>query len=188
VRKTWDAGAVGVDRFAARLLAPHGIRGDCHYGSQGVIAECEARGIPHLFNLRPSAKVKTLLAALEQKGGWVDCGQGFEGIEGELQLTGWNRKRRVIVARRRVKSPGGEPEKTDLPLLIRCGELPMELVAYEYIVLVTKMPYGAPALVTLYSEPGEAENPFDELKNQWGWARFTTQDLDRHQVTAHLII
>jgi len=75
----------------------------------------------------------------------VDCGQGFEGIEGELQLTGWNRKRRVIVPRRRVISPSGEAEKTDLPLLIRCGELPMELVAYEYIVLVTTMPYGPPS-------------------------------------------
>jgi hypothetical protein len=34
---------------------------------------------------------------------------------------------------------------------------------------------------------GDAENPFDELKNQWGWAGFTTQDLDRCQVTARLI-
>jgi hypothetical protein len=126
---------------------PHGIRGDCNYGSQGVMAECEARGIPYLFKLSQSAKVKTLLAALEQKVGWVDCGQGFEGIEGELQLTGWNRKRRVIVARRRVKSTGGEAEKTDLLLLSRCGELSMELVAYEYIVLVTTMPFGAPALL-----------------------------------------
>lgn len=46
---------------------PHGIRGDCPYGSQGVMPECEARGIPYLFKLRQSAKVKTL--ALEQKGG-----------------------------------------------------------------------------------------------------------------------
>jgi hypothetical protein len=34
---------------------------------------------------------------------------------------------------------------------------------------------------------GDAENPFDELKNQWGWAGFTTQDLDRCQVTARFI-
>jgi hypothetical protein len=33
------------------------------------MAECEALGIPYLFKLRQSAKVKTLLAALEQKGG-----------------------------------------------------------------------------------------------------------------------
>ena len=30
-------------------------------------------------------------------------------------------------------------------------------------------------------------HPLDELKNQWGWAGFTTQDIDRCQVTARLI-
>ena len=39
----------------------------------------------------------------------------------------------------------------------------------------------------LYRERGDAENPFDELKNQWGWAGFTTQDFARCQVTARLI-
>jgi hypothetical protein len=151
------------------------------------MAECEARNIPYLFKIRQTAKVKTLIDALEQKGGWVDCGQGFEGIEGELRLSGWSRQRRVIVARRRIQTEVSEAEKTALPLLTRCGELPMELVTYQYIVLVTTMPYKAPALVGLYRERGDAENPFDELKNQWGWAGFTTQDLDRCQVTARLI-
>jgi len=166
---------------------PHAIRGDCNYGSEGVMAECEARNIPYLFKIRQTAKVKTLIDALEQKGGWVDCGQGFEGIEGELRLSGWSRQRRVIVARRRIQTEVSEAEKTALPLLTQCGELPMELVTYQYIVLVTTMPYKAPSLVALYRERGDAENPFDELKNQWGWAGFTTQDLDRCQVTARLI-
>jgi hypothetical protein len=166
---------------------PHAIRGDCNYGSEGGMAECEARNIPYLFKIGQTAKVKTLIDALEQKSGWVDCGQGFEGIEGELCLSGWSRQRRVIIARRRVQTEGGEVEKTALPLLTQCGGLPMELVSYDYIVLVTTMPYKAPALVALYGERGDAENPFDELKNQWGWARFTTQDLDRCQVTARLI-
>ncbi len=166
---------------------PHAIRGDCNYGSEGVMAECEARNIPYLFKIRQTAKVKTLIDALEQKGGWLDCGQGFEGIEGELRLSGWSRQRRVIVARRRIQAEGGEAQKTALPLLTQCGELPMELVSYDYIVLVTTMPYEAPALVALYRERGDAENPFDELKNQWGWAGFTTQDLDRCQVTARFI-
>ena len=166
---------------------PHAIRGDCNYGSEGVMAECEARNIPYLFKIRQTAKVKTLIDALEQKGGWVDCGQGFEGIEGELRLSGWSRQRRVIVARRRIQTEVSEAKKTALPLLTQCGELPMELVTYQYIVLVTTMPYKAPSLVALYRERGDAENPFDELKNQWGWAGFTTQDLDRCQVTARLI-
>jgi hypothetical protein len=113
---------------------PHAIRGDCNYGSEGVMAKCEARNIPYLFKIRQTAKVKTLIDALEQKGGWVDCGQGFEGIEGELRLSGWSRQRRVIVARRRIQAEGGEAAKSALPLLTQCGELPMELVSYDYIV------------------------------------------------------
>jgi hypothetical protein len=65
--------------------------------------------------------------------------------------------------------------------------LPVESESHEYIVLASTMPYGVDALVRLYRERGDAENPFDELKNQWGWAGFTTQDIDRCQVTARLI-
>jgi hypothetical protein len=64
----------------------------------------------------------------------------------------------------------------------------MEVVSYEYIVLVSTMPYGVAALVPLNWERGDAENPFDELKNQCGGgAGSTTQDMDRCHVTARLI-
>jgi hypothetical protein len=93
----------------------------------------------------------------------------------------------VIVARRLVKQEATEDDKEALPLLTQNGELPLEVVSYEYIVLVSTMPYEVASLVPLYRERGDAENPFDELKNQWGWAGFTTQDMDRCQVTACLI-
>ena len=41
-------------------------------------------------------------------------------------------------------------------------------------------------LAQLYRDRGDAENAFDELKNQWGWGGFTTQDLKRTQVTARM--
>ena len=170
-----------------RECRPHAIRGDCNYGNEANMVECEKRGIPYLFKLRQTAKVKNLISLLEQEGGWVDCGQGFEGIEGEVRLGGWSRKRRVIVARRLVKQEATEDEKKALPLLTQNGELPLEVVSYEYIVLVSTMPYEVASLVPLYRERGDAENPFDELKNQWGWAGFTTQDMDRCQITARLI-
>jgi len=34
---------------------------------------------------------------------------------------------------------------------------------------------------------GDAENTFDELKNQWGWGGFTTQDLHRCQLSARAV-
>jgi hypothetical protein len=43
------------------------------------------------------------------------------------------------------------------------------------------------ALAQLYRDRADSENPFDELKNQWGWAGFTTADIDRCQLMARLI-
>ena len=41
-------------------------------------------------------------------------------------------------------------------------------------------------LAQLYRDRGDAENMFDELKNQWRWGGFTTQDLKRTQITARM--
>jgi hypothetical protein len=40
------------------------------------------------------------------------------------------------------------------------------------------------AIAQLYRDRGDAENAFDELKNQWGWGGFTTHDLKRCRLTA----
>jgi hypothetical protein len=44
-------------------------------------------------------------------------------------------------------------------------------------VLVTSLPYEMLSVTQLYRDRAEVENPFDELKNQWSWAGFTTHDL-----------
>jgi len=41
--------------------------------------------------------------------------------------------------------------------------------------------------VKSYRERANTENPFDELKNQWGWAGLTTRDFERGQIMARLI-
>jgi hypothetical protein len=43
------------------------------------------------------------------------------------------------------------------------------------------------AVAQLYRDRAEAENLFDELKNRWGWAGFTTQDHQRCQVLARIV-
>ena len=42
-------------------------------------------------------------------------------------------------------------------------------------------------LAQLYRDRADSENPFDELKNQWGWGGFTTRDLARCQLMARFI-
>ena len=43
------------------------------------------------------------------------------------------------------------------------------------------------SLAQLYRDRADAENGFDELKNQWGWGGFTTRDLKRCQHIVRLI-
>jgi len=38
-----------------------------------------------------------------------------------------------------------------------------------------------------YRDRGDAENNFDELKNQWGWAGFTTKDRKRCQIMGRIV-
>jgi hypothetical protein len=79
---------------------PTFIRGDCGYGSDSVMVECEQRGVPHLFKLRHTQKVKTRVKQMMAQGAiWQDCGDGGESIEARLRLGGWKKDRRVVLVR-----------------------------------------------------------------------------------------
>lgn len=162
------------------------LRGDCAFGNEGVLIQAEEHGLNYLFKLRLTRKPKDLIRLLERQGQWVDAGQGWMGREGTLQLHGWSRARRVIVLRRTRK----EAAKNNIGsgLLLGWNDLfPVQATEYEYAVLVTSLKEEILSVAQLYRDRGDAENNFDELKNQWGWAGFTTPDLFRCQVTARNI-
>ena len=54
-------------------------------------------------------------------------------------------------------------------------------------MLVTSTTHEIVALAQLYRDRADAENNFDELKNQWGWGGFTTQDLARCRLMARMV-
>jgi len=59
---------------------------------------------------------------------------------------------------------------------------------YEYSVLVTSREERDLARLTQdYRNRADAENMFDELKNQWGWTGYTTRDTKRSQLMARLV-
>ena len=156
--------------------------GDASYGHEGLLAECEARHQKYLFRLRQSLGVKQLVQTLERQSGWQPAVNGWEGMEGRLQLAGLTAKRRVVVLRRK-RERKAESESTRAlgwPLLAQCGPAP----EYEYQVLVTNLSEELLSLADLYRRRADAENIYDELKNQWGWGGFTTQDRVRCQVAA----
>lgn len=172
-----------------RSLWPAFVRGDCNYGTEGSMAEAEEQRLDYLFKLRQTRGVKTLIERLFASRTWQAAGQGWEGAEASLRLQGWTRSRRVVVLRRRLRgklaitSKARQIGQTELALLEAgdCG------VAYEYAVLVTSLRDEISTLAQHYRDRADAENIYDELKNQWGWGGFTTRDVHRCQVMARII-
>jgi hypothetical protein len=162
---------------------PYCVRGDAGFGNDAVMAGLEERKIPYLLKLRATKNVKRHIENIFFRHGWVEAGQGFEGRDGELALRGWQRPRRVIVLRRRLK---GEvllaEESTQLQMAFVESDSPA--MRYEYVVLVTDLTHEICTLAQLYRDRADSENTFDELKNQWAWGGFTTQDLKRCRFNA----
>src|ERR1022692_1022759 len=171
------------------------LRGDCHWGAENAMAGAEKRGIRYLFKLKQSANVKKLIGKVFQQEEWVEAGQGWQGRVDELRLSGWSQSRRVAVLRRplpgKTETEGASRKKSarkaasqlslDLPEMTHRG------VLYEYVVLVTSLTEGVHTLAQHYRDRGDVENNFDEMKNQWGWAGFTTQDRKRCQIMGRTI-
>lgn len=163
------------------------LRGDVAYGGESVLREAEARDQPYLTKLRLTANVKRLVRKLFNAHAWTEAGQGWEGMEEELQLSGWSRSRRVVVLRRKLTGEMLITGKDDRQGLLAFIESEAPTARYEYAVLVTSTPHEILTLAQLYRDRADAENNFDELKNQWGWGGFTTQDLKRCRLMARMV-
>jgi len=176
-----------LDRIG-RDLWPRLLRGDTGIGSESFMREAESRCIDYLSKLRLTANVKRLIERTFMKDGWCNAGQGWQGREDTLRLTGWSRGRRTVVLRRRLKDGVvGHASGQNGQLLLGFAEIGPNREMYEYAVLVTSLDAEVLTVAQLYRDRADCENVFDELKNQWGWGGFTTQDLARCQLAAQMV-
>jgi hypothetical protein len=164
------------------------VRGDSGYGNEGILLELEGRAQPYLLRLRQTPNVQRLVAMAFTRTDWsAPDSQGCQMIGSEVRLHGWSKTRRVVIVRQRLKGGiarqrriDGRQLQLDLqPAVFQAGER-----LWEYAVLVTDVAYPIEAIAQLYRDRADAENAFDELKNQWGLGGFTTQDMTRCQTMA----
>jgi hypothetical protein len=176
-------------------------RGDCGYGSELTMLEHEQRGLPYLFKLRHTAKVKELVARMMRQGAlWQDCGDGWQALETTLCLGGWTKERRVILVRenpakapvREAGKPGrGKDRQKLLPNTQGVGwDAQATPWSGKIAVLVTSLDaqaFPTQVIPKHYRDRADAENCFDELKNQWGWNGFTSRRLASSRIMANLV-
>ncbi len=165
---------------------PKFIRGDSGFGTDAIMTEAENRNLPYLFKLKQTKNAKRLIGYCLLKSDWKQAGQGWQGVESTLLLQGWKNPRRVIVLRRPVPKELIAVDK-------KSGQMEIQFVDigntefYEFAVLVTSLKDDVDVIAQHYRDRADSENVFDELKNQWGWQGFTTQDLKRSQMMARII-
>jgi hypothetical protein len=175
---------------------PTFVRGDCGYGNEAIMLECEERGLPYLFKLRHTLKVKSLVQRLMSQGaGWVDGGSGWQAMEASIKLTGWSKERRVVLVREApAQAPlGAQAKRRRDPWALRgaqdwqhqgapwCGKIAVLVSSLDARAWPTQ------CMPQQYRDRGDAENSYDELKNQWGWNGFTTRHLGACHLMASLI-
>ena len=158
-------------------------RGDTGFGQEPVMAWHEEEGGQRpgfLFKLKLTANVRRAIAAIPW-GEWQ--GRAGEGLvqlaEIRLRLHGWSRERRVVVER--TLKPGKPSAQGSF--WQHCEE--------EFAAYVTNLgPEEADAfqIVMLYRKRADAENVFDELKNQWGFAGFCSGRAAVSQSSARMLL
>lgn len=177
---------------------PELVRGDVAFGNEAEMGALEALKQPYLFKLRQSPGVVKLLNRQWNLDEWSDVGQGWTGREDQLRLMGWSKPRRVIVIRRPRKielDANGQPKpkkrgrKSHVQKQAELALIDQNEAAknWEYAVLVCDTPYQLQHMGQLYRDRADCENGFDEIKNQWGWGGYSTQDIERCALSARAV-
>ena len=88
---------------------------------------------------------------------------------------GWSRTRRVVVLRRRLPGTVALTRSDDGQGDLFWADAQPGTGVWEFAVLATSLDLEVRSVAQLYRDRADAENAFDELKNQWGWGGFTTR-------------
>ena len=157
-------------------------RGDMGFCSEALIHWHEQAERPDcLFKLRLTKNLKRAINRIKDEQ-WQGCPTAgvLQTAEIELQLNGWSGSRRVVIGRRCL----GEVSAAD------SGEF-WNYAKYDYEAYVTTLPLEQAQswqVIELYRQRADCENVFDELKNQWGFSGFCSQNRNVTEAAARLLL
>jgi len=168
---------------------PEFVRGDIGYETDNFMKEMESIEQPYLTKLKKSPNVKRLINKHHCLGEWTYIISKWEAKDSELQLQGWDKKRRVVIVRKRVSAEKlfGIEIKKEGQQSLAFIESPEDIKVFEYSILVTDLEDDLVTLFHHYRDRADCENNFDEIKNQWGWGGYTTQQLKSCQFMSRMI-
>lgn len=158
-------------------------RGDLGLGHEAIMAWHEAAPARprYLFKLKLTANVRRALHALPETA-WQGPGEAgvWQVAEARVQLHGWTCARRVVFAR---KLQGQTPALAQGQFW---RQVKHELAAY--VTNLDEPAANAWQVQALYRDRADAENVFDELKNQWGFSGFCARSRRVSALAARLLL
>lgn len=158
-------------------------RGDIGFGQEKVMAWHEqtdnAPRPAYLFKLKLTKGVKKAIAKIN----WPEWSNEATGVEQyaetSVKLHGWSCARRIVVSRTlKPVNPGAQEEFWELA----------EETVHVYVTNLTGEEADAAQIILLYRKRADAENVFDELKNQWGFAGFCSSKAVVSESAARLLL
>ncbi len=158
-------------------------RGDIGFGTDKIMKwhESSSERPYYLFKLKKTANVKKAIYSIKDED-WQGCSSYgiLQTSERQLQLSDWDKPRRVVFTRKLVcKIPAFQEDNL------------WDIYEHKYDAYITSLPVEHSSswqIVDLYKERADCENVFDEIKNQWGFGGFCAKSKVVTEVAARFLL
>ncbi len=159
------------------------VRADIGFCSDSILRELEnSDGMPYyIFKLKKTSRVLEAIHKVTEEQ-WLGS-KSFGALtitEKHIQLSTWDKPRRVMLGRRLISKRTPEESCT---LFGECS--------FGYCAFVTNLieqQSEAWQIAETYQDRADCENIFDELKNQWGLAGFCSQQQNVTELAARFTL
>ena len=157
------ADLTGAGQFLSETLAkipPHipitALRADSGFHDQKFFQELENRHLAYAVYARMDRRIQRAIATAD---GWepIDGDQNREIVEIDYQALTWDRPRRLVAVREKVR-----PEKDNR------GKMLFDMPNYTYTAVLTSMEAPAIDVWRFYNHRADVENRIKELKEDFG--------------------
>ena len=105
---------------------PAFARGDIGYGTDGNMSALESMSVDYLFKIKCTSNIKKKIKQIDDSN-WQFISSRLMGKESSIKLSGWDKKRRIIILRQSKKTNLGVKEANSLfeddPTYLDTGKL-----------------------------------------------------------------
>lgn len=144
------------------------LRLDSGFFQANILDYIEEKGMDYVVAARFSSPIQKLIA---RSNNWLLLDTGIEICEQMYQSDSWDKPRRIVIVRQRIKE---RPQATGKQLRLFAEE---EIYRnYRYSAYVTNLKFAPAEIWRLYRGRGDAENRIKELKYDFGFDSFNLKD------------